>query len=198
LVKGSIRLIAAILALSCLAAPALAQNSQGYAFLKAVKDRDGTTVTNMLSEPGSTVVNTRDSHDETVLHLLVHDRDSTWLAFMLAKGARVDVQNQQGNTPLALAAQLGWIEGAQALLDRRASVDLANQRGETPLILAVHNNDIAMVRLLLSNGADPGHSDSAAGYSALDYAKRDAHSAQIVKLLELAPRPAAKSAMGPS
>ena len=34
--------------------------SDGYEFLKAVKDRDGDAVTEMLNEPGTTVVNARD------------------------------------------------------------------------------------------------------------------------------------------
>jgi ankyrin repeat protein len=107
----------------------------------------------------------------------------------MGKGARADVQNTEGNTPLSVAAMLGWYEGAEQLLARGAKVDLGNSRGETPLILAVQKRDLPMVRLLLSKGADPKKTDRVAGYSALDYAKRDTRSASILKALEV---PAAK------
>jgi ankyrin repeat protein len=177
-----------------MAAPAGAQLnfSNSYTFLKAVKDRDGQKVTDLLSSPSSTVINTKESgNGNGALHIIARDRDISWLNFLLTKGAKANIQNGSGDTPLLVATQIGWAEGADLLLRRGASVDLANGRGETPLILAVQNRDIAMVRLLLAKGANPRRTDSVAGYSALDYAKRDGRAAAIVKLLE---EPAAKPA----
>ena len=68
----------------------------------------------------------------------------TWLRFLLGKGAKADLRNDKGDTPLALAAQLGWVEGARLLLGVGASVDLENDRGETPLILSVHRLEAAL------------------------------------------------------
>ena len=92
---------------------------------------------------------------EGALHILVRGRDYTWLSFMLSRGARPDLQSNDGTTPLGLSAQLGWREGAELLLGRGADVNLANNRGETPLILAVQRRDLPMVRLLLGQRADP-------------------------------------------
>lgn len=186
-------------ALALVTAPALAQNfSDGFSFLEAVKKRDGAKATDLLSEPGSIVVNTRDrSSGDGALHIVVRERDYTWLAFLLGKHARPDLQNAQGNTPLGLAAQLGWVEGAQLLLQAGASVDLGNSGGETPLIFAVHKRDVAVVRLLLAAGANPNRTDSVAGYSALDYARRDTRSQSIAKLLEEGPAKPKKEAAGP-
>ena len=181
------------------AAPVSAQAySDSYTFLKAVRERDGPKVQQIVETPGSIAINTKDrSSGEGALHYVVRDRDYPWLNFLLARGARPDLQNNQGITPLSLAAQIGWSEGAQLLLARRANVDLPTGRGETPLILAVRNRDLAMVRLLLSAGADPKRTDHAAGYSALDYARQDARSAQILKLLET-PRTPPRPAYGPT
>src|SRR3954462_843920 len=134
--------------LALVAAPLVAQSfSDGYTFLKAVRERDGATAERIIANPSSTAINTRDpSTGESALHILVRGRDLSWLAFMLSRGARPDAQANDGTTPLILAAQLGWIEGAQQLLARRASPNLANRSGETPLIVAVHRRDIAMVR----------------------------------------------------
>ncbi|MET1110813.1 MAG: ankyrin repeat domain-containing protein [Allosphingosinicella sp.] len=176
-----------------LAVPASGQQgfSDSFNFLKAVRERDGDKVTDLVSEPGSTVINTRErGSGEGALHLVVRGRDINWLTFLLAKGARPDLQSNRGETPLTLAAQIGWIEGAEQLLARRASVNLANGRGETPLILATQRRDMAMVRLLLGRGADPKRTDNVAGMSALDYARQDPRAGAVLKMLEAKAAPA--------
>jgi ankyrin repeat protein len=191
--------LAAAMALSMLAVPAAAQQfSDGYNFIKAVKERDGTKATALISEPGTTVINAKDRDTgEGALHILVRGRDLNWTAFLLGKRANPNLQNSRGETPLSLAAQIGWLEGAELLISRGASVDLANARGETPLIMAVHSRDVAMVRLLLANRANPKKTDNSAGYSALDYAKQDNRAQAILKLLEAAAAPAQPAAAGP-
>jgi ankyrin repeat protein len=182
-----------------LAVPASGQQtfSDSFTFLKAVKERDGDKVTSLVSEPGTTVINTRDrGSGEGALHILVRGRDLNWLAFLLGKGARPDIQTNRGETPLTLAAQIGWVEGAEQLISRRASIDLANGRGATPLILATQRRDVPMVRLLLSRGADPKRTDNVAGMSALDYARQDPRAAAVLKMLEA--KGAAKPAAGPA
>jgi ankyrin repeat protein len=155
-------------------------------------------VNELVSAPGSVVLNTRDrTNGESALHYMVRARDITWLAFLLGKGARPDIQSNRGDTPLTLAAQIGWVEGAEQLLARRASVDLPNGRGETPLILATQRRDLAMVRLLLGRRADPNRTDNVAGMSALDYAKQDPRAAAVLKMLEAKAAPA-KPAQGPT
>ena len=61
---------------------------------------------------------------------------------------------------------------------------MADRAGETPLIVAVQQRRPQIVRVLLGAGADPDKPDSAAGYSARDYAKRDTRSRQILDLIE--------------
>ena len=188
---------AAAIALGLTALPAGAQRfSDSYTFLQAVKERDGAKVEGLVSAPGSIVINTKDGDGETALHMVTRGRDLAWLSFLLKKGARPDVQNKEGNTPLLLASQLGWVEGADILLRVRASVDMANGRGETPLIVAVQKRDAAMTRLLLSKCANPKRTDNVAGYYALDYARQDKRSTEILKLLE-APSAPVREIAGP-
>jgi ankyrin repeat protein len=196
---GSALLAAAALAIAAAPAGAQLNYSNSYTFLKAVKERDSQKVTDLLASPSSTVINTKDAgNGNGALHILARERDGTWLNFLLTKGARADLQNASGDTPLLIATQIGWAEGADILLRRGANVDLANRQGETPLILAVQNRDIALVRLLLAKGANPKRTDSVAGYSALDYAKRDgARGASILKLLEAPPAKPARDVVGP-
>ena len=179
LVKG------AVMAALLIPALAFAQFSESYNFLKSVRDREGAKATEIISKPGTVIIDTRDpSTGETALHIVTKARDMTWLNFLLSRKAKTDVRDNQGNTPLMLAAQLGFIEGAQLLIDQRASVDLANAGGETPLIRAVQARNAPMVRLLLIAGANPRKGDSVAGLSARDYAVRDRRSAAIVKIID--------------
>jgi ankyrin repeat protein len=176
-------LIAAVVALA--ASPIVAQTfSDGFNFLKAVRDRDGGTVERILSNPSSTVVNTRDSNGEGALHIVIRGRDMTWLAFMLGRGARPDMQSNDGTTPLILATQVGWVEGAGQLLAHGANPNLANRSGETPLMFAVHTRNLQMVRLLLSQRADPRQTDNLSGNSAIDYAQQDPRAAAILRELQ--------------
>ncbi len=187
-------------ALAFIAVPALAQSvSDSYTFLKGVRERDGATVQRIVDDPGSVAINSRDrATGEGALHIVVARRDLTWLAFLLNKGARPDISDNESTTPLGLAAMLGWIEGAEQLLAHRARVNLANSRGETPLIIAVQRRDLPMVRLLLSQGADPEQTDNIAGYSALDYARRDPRAVAILRLLENPPARQVGPTMGPT
>lgn len=198
------RALAASMALALTGVPTIAAAqgnmaySDSYTFLKAVKDRDGAKVTELVSNPGSVVINSRDrTNGEGALHYMVRARDLIWLAFLLGKGARPDLQSNRGDTPLTLAAQIGWVEGAEQLLARGASGDLANGRGETPLILATQRRDVAMVRLLLARRADPKRTDNVAGMSALDYARQDPRAVTVLKLLEAKVGPA-KPVQGPT
>lgn len=177
----------------------LAQFSDSYNFLKAVRDRNGAEATKIISKPGSTLVNTRDEKTgDSALHIVTKGRDLGWMSFLLARGAKVDLRDNAGNTALMLATQLGFVEGAQLLIKNKALVDLANDSGETPLIRAVQLRSTAMVQLLMNAGASPTKADTVAGMSARDYAARDQRGATILRILtETKPAKPAKS-FGPN
>ena len=183
------QLLISISALLALTVPgvAAAQFSKSYNFLEAVKDRDGEEVTSFLNEPGSVLVNTKDTTTgQTALHIVVARRDETWVRFLLGKGANPNTRDKKGMTPLMLATQLRFIEGVRALLRRNAKIDDANNRGETALIQAVHLRDAEMVRILLANGANPDLTDTLAGLSARDYATRDRRAGSVLTEIQKA------------
>ncbi len=187
--RSSIRFFTAILMVFALSMPGIAsaQFSSSYNFLKAVKDRDGTEATKFLNQPGTVIVNTRDvTSGETALHIVVARRDATWTNFLLQKGANPNLRDKQGTTPLMLATQLRFVEGARILLAKKANVNQTNNRGETALIRAVQLRDSEMTRLLLKNGADPDRTDTLAGLSARDYATRDRRAASVLNEIEKA------------
>src|SRR3546814_906079 len=154
------RLIRATIAAGLIAAtamPAAAQfQSHAYQFLKAVRDQDALKAKEFFDKPGSTVVNSRDySTGETGLHIVVKRRDVPWINFLANAGANLEARDDEGRTPLILAAQLGFADGVRVLLLRGADPNGVNGRGETALIFAVQTRDATTVRALIDGGADP-------------------------------------------
>lgn len=173
MVRNFMRRIGLIFVLvgAAFAVPAAGQMfSDGYEFLKAVKDRDGDAVTDALNEPGTTIINTRDiASGETALHIVTQRRDTVWIRFLTRHGANPNIRDKKGVTPIQIAVQLGLIDGVEALIKAGAHVNVTDSSGETPLIAAVHRRDVGLVRLLLANKANPDHSDNS-GRTARDYA----------------------------
>lgn len=170
-----------------------AQFSKGYKFLEAVRKRNGTDVNDALNEPGSTIVNTRDSTSgETALHIVTARRDLAYMGVLISKGANVNARDVRGVTALELATRLGFQEGAQLLVDQRARVDEANSAGETPLITAVHRKDVALMRILLKAGANPDRADNS-GRSAKDYARLDGRNSPLLSEIENNAKPRSNS-----
>ena len=195
--KTGLAVATALLAAMPLAAQV---QSDGYKFLKAVKDRDGTVATELLNQPGTTIVNARDlASGQGALHYVVQRRDLTWVRFLLQKGANPNTTDKAGVTPLQVAAQLGFTEGIEALIKGGANVDVADSTGETPLIGAIHRRDVGMAKILLENGANPDRSDNS-GRTARDYAKLMGPGSQMLAAIETADaaNKAAAPTYGPS
>ncbi|MEM1053303.1 MAG: ankyrin repeat domain-containing protein [Pseudomonadota bacterium] len=164
--------LASSVAVSAIQPLAAQGQSEGYQFLKAIKDRDGDTATEMLSEPGTQVVNTRDiTTGENGLHIVTQRRDTLWIRFLLQKGCNPNIRDRNGITPLQIAVRLNHVEGVEALIKGGAQVDIADSQGETPLMTAVHQRNVPLVRQLLADGADPDINDNT-GRSARDHMAR--------------------------
>jgi ankyrin repeat protein len=93
------------------------------------------------------------------LHIAVGDSSSTFktVKLLLDYGAKVNVLNQDKNTPLHLAVRHN-IDTFKLLLDNGAFVNAKNKNGNTPLHIAVfHIQDYAVkdnIKLLLERGAN--------------------------------------------
>ena len=180
-------LIAAALASAVFATPVAAQMfSDRYEFLEAVKDREGEKVTDMLNEPGSVIVNTRDlASGETAMHIVTKRQDVLWIRFLADRGANPNIADKRGVTPLMLATSLNFVDCVEALIAAGARVEVTNDTGETPLIAAVHARNSSLVRLLLDKGANPDRNDNS-GRSARDYATLMGRSSSVLAEIERA------------
>jgi uncharacterized protein len=190
-----LRFIIAATALVAIAAPIVAQQltAPSYDFVTAVKNRNGDKATQLLNDNPAGIVNSRDGAGDTGLILAIARQDSDWTAFLINKGADPNLGGKGGDTPLITAARVGFEDAVEWLLSGGAKVDATNKMGETALIVAVQQREIPIIKVLLGAGANPDKSDSAAGYSARQYAERDTRSRQILQLID-AMKPKASAA----
>lgn len=178
-------------------APAAAQFSESYNFLKAVRDKDGAKATELLDKPGNTLITTRDRDTgETALHIAVRRSDATWVGFLLGRGADAGARDRDGNNALLLAAQQRWGEGVRIFIVIKAALNEQNRLGETALQTAVQNRDIDIVKQLVDAGANPDLNDNS-GRSARAIADADPRIAAIARLFKDVPVRNAKAVQGP-
>ncbi|QNM82108.1 ankyrin repeat domain-containing protein [Sphingomonas sabuli] len=183
--KALKRTIVAIAA-AAIAIPAAAQTVPGNEandFVAAIRKGDGNKGLALLGA-NPTLANVRDTSGNTALVTAIEAREESWVGHLLKNGANPNFSRRDGETPLIAAARMGMTDVAEWLVGVGAKVDAANRMGETALIVAVQQRQTALVRYLLQKGADPDLTDSAAGYSARDYAKRDNRNPEILRLIE--------------
>ncbi|KPF61839.1 hypothetical protein IP88_15400 [alpha proteobacterium AAP81b] len=166
------------------ATPAAAQFTDGYNFIKAVKDRDGAKATEFLDKNGVSIVNVRDNDTgDAAIHIVARRSDDVWLGFLFGKGANLNLKDREGFTPLMIAVRTGWSEGVRLMLQLKAQPDLQNRIGDTALALAVQKRDATIARQLLDAGANPDITDNS-GASARSQALADPRAAAIAKLMK--------------
>jgi ankyrin repeat protein len=92
----------------------------------------------------------------TVLHWAVATSDVTTVRFLLSKGANPNVADQNGATPLHVAAYCAGTTDVLGLILINKQVDIngRDKNGQTALHFAVRGNRVDNVRYLLENGAD--------------------------------------------
>ena len=171
--------------------------SEGYRYIEAVRKADGNELTKILNNPQTRIIDAKTDSGEGALHIVAKRSDTTYLGFLLARGANPNIQDGQGDTPMMTALQSSFLSGVETLIARKANVNLANNRGETPLIRAVQLRNLEAARVLLAAGADPDQTDNVAGMSARDYARVDTRSPALGKLIADAPKVQRRAAAGP-
>ena len=103
------------------------------------------------------------------------------MKLLLDSGADKDKANENGWTPLYIAASYGHDQIVKLLLDVGVDINKADNDGWTPLITAVYNGHERCVVSLWKAGADI-YKETKNGLTALSLAAKKGHD-EIVKLL---------------
>lgn len=138
------KICAALASLCLLASPALALPPQGIPAL------------------GPETVSETNSEGNTALHLAAAEGLTRWVRLLLESGAKPDLLNHEGLSPMHLAARNGRSELLSLMLAKLpAAVNLLSSRGQTPLYLAVMHRQAEAAGVLLAAGARADIADEA-------------------------------------
>ena len=143
--------------------------------------RHNIDVTERHSKTGRTaLMNAARAGNEGLVHTLLHKAQFFWEE---DRKNYVNMEDNDGNTALLLAASRGQLRVVQKLIREGANINVANKNGYTPLMQAARNGHPQTVRALLEAGADMYATDKY-GYSPLMKAAYQGHANVIQVLLE--------------
>lgn len=91
---------------------------------------------------------------QTALHFASMNGKVDIISILIARGAKVDAQDDQGVTPLMLACKDGQLDAVRALLAQGAKLETQNKMGENALHIAGAHGKKDVVTELLDRGAN--------------------------------------------
>lgn len=146
---------------------------------EAVKSQDKGAVAALLN--GRVDVNVPLPDGATALHWAAYWNDMDTADRLIRAGAKVDVMNRYGVTPLVLASTNGSAAMAEKLV--RAGADPnGSPKGEPVLMTASRAGDVETVKVLLAHEANPNARETERGHTALMWAAAEGHE-DVARLL---------------
>jgi len=124
--------------------------------MKAAKIGDFELVRQLIGLKCSTVACDREKKSVLIHALEKHGDDPIRIvSYLLSNGANANTPDIQGFSPLHYAAQNGFVDSVNELIEYRAEVNVKNINSDTPLHLAVRSNNRHCAQLLIERGANP-------------------------------------------
>ena len=135
--------------------PNALSRKDGYPLLieRLVRDRDE-NIAKLLIEKGADVNIKEPYYGITPLNAAVRYGPPGFVRLLLERGAKVQVQDNEGNTPLMHAFGSRREEDVRLLLEHGADINKANKYGDTALHWMVRSSDDQALKTLLGRGAN--------------------------------------------
>jgi ankyrin repeat protein len=128
-------------------------------------------------------VNAKEPDGSTALLWATYKVDHELVRALLKDGARANVINNYGSSPLSEAVKLGDVDLVTMLLDAHADANAANEDGETALMVAASLGSQKISELLISHGANVNAVENFRGQTALMWAAAENHPEVVDVLL---------------
>ncbi|MDG2140232.1 MAG: ankyrin repeat domain-containing protein [Gammaproteobacteria bacterium] len=158
------------------------EEADGTRALHWAVHHDNVNITKQLIAAGANV-NAKNRYEVAALSLAANNGNKDTVSLLLDSGADVHTTMSEGEFVILTAARTGVAEVVELLLDRGAEVNATESwRGQTPLMWAAAENNLAVVNLLLSRGANL-EARSGKGFTALLFAAREGHTRIVDTLL---------------
>jgi len=113
----------------------------------------------LISQGITTTLSISDYSGYTALHYAAQDCRLDIIELLVKAGAKMNDQNQDGNTPLHFLMQhkptSDLIKTIEVCIDKGCDLNITNKFGETPLYQAAIKLKIDIVNFLLIKGANP-------------------------------------------
>ncbi|KAM9358027.1 CARD- and ANK-domain containing inflammasome adapter protein [Symphorus nematophorus] len=106
----------------------------------------------------NTDINTVTSCKETLLHVAAEYGHMSIVELLICKGARLDLQDNKGQSALHIAASRGHTEIVRALIQAGAPIYALDLQGKTPVHLAAGSEHLNSVKVLVKEEAKQSES----------------------------------------
>jgi ankyrin repeat protein len=151
--------------------------------IDAVKAGNAEAVRALLKQPApANDVNAAEPDGTTALHWAVRADDQDVVQLLLRAGAKPNVANRYGVTPISLAAGNANAGLVEMLLAAGADANTSLPQGETVLMTAARTGSPQAVKALLDHGAKVDAKDDRLGETALMWAAAHNHP-EVIRLL---------------
>jgi len=154
----------------------------GVSFVEAGDARAGTLGLLALADPGPGSLRLPRQSTSHPLHGAALRDDVAGIASWVGRGIPVDARDEEGRTPLMVAAAFGNTAAAGALIGLGADPSARDDQGEAAIHFAARAGMAPMVDLLIASGIDADYRSSARSATALHYAAAFGHE-RVVRLL---------------
>jgi ankyrin repeat protein len=110
----------------------------------------------------STVVKANSPHKtiEENIFAAIKNIDYVSINVLLSDGTDVDTVDQEGNTPLMVAAKVGNLRILDIIFSHNPEVNAQNNNGSTALMIAAQTGQLQVVKKLVENGAEAALRDN--------------------------------------
>jgi len=132
---------------------------------------------------GPVDVNRAQPDGTTPLHWAAYRVDQELVQRLLKKGAKANVVNHYGASPLAEAVRVASVPIVGILLEAGADANVANEDGQTALMLAARTGNVGVAELLVKHGADVNRRERFHDQTAVMWAAGENHPEMVAFLV---------------